>query len=171
MWNWPDMEEVEVLPDSRTASWSWVLPAVYFVSLVVLALLLKDLHLRSWQLVGILLLLFTQALVLLVWSSPRTHKLHTLPRPATSAKSHEIDALYAELRRLREREDPALSNEIESRFQRLRELQRQEAEAMRLQFESRLYLKPGEGWGALQQARTLLDEDPSADNSSSSKPS
>jgi hypothetical protein len=82
-----------------------------------------------------------------------------LPSKSTvqSRRSVAINRLYREIRSLMESSpEPESDREIQARFAELRRLQEAEADEMERRLESRLHLKTGEGWKALQRAEDRL---------------
>lgn len=76
---------------------------------------------------------------------------------AQSRRSEAINRLYREIRSLMESStEPESDPEIQARFAELRRLQEMEADEMERRLESRLHLKTGEGWKAMQRAEDLL---------------
>jgi len=71
-----------------------------------------------------------------------------------------IAELYVELSQIMARSagDPSVNPEVQSRLARLRALQGEEAERIRRRLDEGLYLQPGTGYQALEEARRLLAE-------------
>jgi hypothetical protein len=76
----------------------------------------------------------------------------------SSDREAAIVELYSKLKTLRERSwsESDLIPELEGLTAQLRRLQDEEAEEMRQRSESSAFLKPGEGWAALEEAKRLL---------------